>query len=386
MRRLQILLFGVPVRYMPLRWSFDGPADADIIWRFDMTTLPVFPHDAAASSACCVRGDVVYVGRRNGVDNKSRPFPSPSLIALDKRTGRLLAGTRRYRHAASFTANGRRLRWGWCGPRPLVFFGGGDGVCYAFDAIVRPAGPGSAENLVLDCTAPYRRSSDGKPIDYWFGDRRKHRGNLDDGRFVSPLRDHRHAGLLPNRVYVAIGQDPQHGRGRGLLTCIDAASWGDITARGTIWSYDKIDRSLSTVAIAGGLVFAADMPGRVHCLDAETGHCYWVHDCQSEIWGSPLAVDGKLFVGTSKSLWVLAAGRQPRVLACMRLGSPIRACRWPPTACCTSPRNGIFGPSQSRRGTCSWPPAGPDGNSHQTRRSKGDSPNFVERKVGQSPT
>ena len=67
------------------------------------------------------------------------------------------------------------------------------------------------------------------------------------------------------------------------------------------------------------------MPGRVHCLDAETGKCYWVYDCKSDIWTSPLLVDGKVFVGTRKGLWVLAAGRCPKVLATIRLGSPIRS-------------------------------------------------------------
>ena len=128
-----------------------------------------------------------------------------------------------------------------------------------------------------------------------------------------------------NRVYVAIGQDPQHGRGRGLLTCIDATKTGEITSGGKIWSYDKIDRSLSSVSIADGLVYAADMPGRVHCLDAETGQCYWVQDCESDIWTSTLVVDGKVFVGTRKGLCVLAAGRDPKVLATIRLGSPIRS-------------------------------------------------------------
>ena len=52
-----------------------------------------------------------------------------------------------------------------------------------------------------------------------------------------------------NRVYVAIGQDPEHGEGVGILTCIDATKTGDITQTGKIWSYDKIHRSISTVSI-----------------------------------------------------------------------------------------------------------------------------------------
>ena len=111
----------------------------------------------------------------------------------------------------------------------------------------------------------------------------------------------------------------------GSGTCIDATKTGEITSSGKIWSYGQMDRSLSTIAIADGLVYAADMPGRVHCLDAETGKCYGVHDCQSDIWTSTLVVDGKVLAGTRKGLFVLAAGRYPQVLAPIRLGTPVRA-------------------------------------------------------------
>ena len=216
---------------------------------------------------------------------------------------------------------------GVVGGRPLIFFGGGDGVCYAFDALTPTANNGGFLHKVwsYDCTAPYRLDKFGKLIDYWSGDRREGRGNLNDGRFISPCEIIATPVFYKNRVYVAIGEDPQHGRGRGLLTCIDATKTGDVTTGGRIWSYDKIDRSLSSVSISDGLVYAADMPGRVHCLDAETGKCYWVYDCKSDIWSSTLVVDGKVFVGTRKGLWVLAAGKAAKPLANIRLGSPIRS-------------------------------------------------------------
>ena len=292
-----------------------------------MTALPVFPHDAAASSVL-IFGDVLFVGTGNGVDNKKHPLPSaPSLIALDKRTGRLLATENEQIGARVFHGQWSSPTLGWVGSRPLVFFGGGDGVCYAFDAVTATADshPGFLHKVwSYDCTAPYRADNRGKAIDYWSGDRREGRGNLDDGRFMSPCEIIGTPVFYKNRIYVAIGQDPQHGRGRGLLTCIDATKTGDITSGGKIWSYDKIDRSLSSVSIADGLVYAADMPGRVHCLDAETGHCYWVHDCESDIWTSTLVVDGKVFVGTRKGLSVLG-GRQVSKSSChgpARIGNP----------------------------------------------------------------
>ena len=316
--------YGVPAGHAPVE---PGPQDADIVWRFDMNSLPVFPHDAAASSVL-VFGDVVFVGTGNGVDNKKHPLPSaPSLIALDKRTGRLLATDKEQIGARVFHGQWSSPSLGWVGNRPLVFYGAGDGVCYAFDAILATRdSPGSLHKVwSYDCTAPYRVDQHGNAIDYWSGDRREGRGNLNDGRFVSPCEIIGTPVFYKNRIYVAIGEDPQHGRGRGLLTCIDATKTGDITSSGKIWSYDQIDRSLSSVSIADGLVYAADMPGRVHCLDAENGHCYWVHDCQSDIWTSTMVVDGKVFVGTRKGLCVLAAGKYPKELATVRLGSAVRS-------------------------------------------------------------
>ena len=68
--------------------------DGDIIWRLDLIDeLGVFPHDAASCSALIV-GDMLYVGTSNGVDKphtKVLAPKAPSLIVLDKVTGRLLA-------------------------------------------------------------------------------------------------------------------------------------------------------------------------------------------------------------------------------------------------------------------------------------------------------
>ncbi|MFT5290993.1 MAG: outer membrane protein assembly factor BamB, partial [Planctomycetota bacterium] len=59
----------------------------------------------------------------------------------------------------------------------------------------------------------------------------------------------------------------------------------------------KINRSLSTMAIGGGLVVAADFSGFVYCLDALTGEEYWVHDTKGHIWSSPLIADGRVYIG-----------------------------------------------------------------------------------------
>ena len=118
------------------------PGDADIIWRFDMLNkLPVFPHDAASCSPL-VYGDCVYVCTANGVGTRGKR--RDAAVAQPHRAGqaRRPAGGPRQRKdrlagvprpvVVALAGRGRRAS-------RLVFFGGGDGVCYAFDAITPAA-------------------------------------------------------------------------------------------------------------------------------------------------------------------------------------------------------------------------------------------------------
>jgi outer membrane protein assembly factor BamB len=129
--------------------------------------------------------------------------------------------------------------------------------------------------------------------------------------------------VVGNRVYVGIGQDPVHGPGRGALSCIAIDGTGDITKSGRVWQYTGIGRALSTVAVADGIVYAAEYAGKVHCLDAASGRLLWVHDTREEIWSSTLVADGKVWIGTRKSLVVLAAGLEKKVLSDVKLGTPV---------------------------------------------------------------
>ena len=45
-----------------------------------------------------------------------------------------------------------------------------------------------------------------------------------------------------------------------------------LSRTGKLWSYDRIERTVSTAAVADGRLYVADLPGRVHCLDPDTGH------------------------------------------------------------------------------------------------------------------
>jgi outer membrane protein assembly factor BamB len=70
-------------------------------------------------------------------------------------------------------------------------------------------------------------------------------------------------------------------------------------------------RTMSTVSIFDGLVYAPDLSGRIHCIDFETGKRYWEADVLAAIWGSTMVVDGKVFLGDEDGiLSVFEAGKK----------------------------------------------------------------------------
>ncbi len=294
-----------------------GPKDADIIWVYDMMDqLGVFPHNASNSSPLIV-GDLVYVCTSNGQDwtHVNIPSPlSPSFIALDKKSGEL-AGE----DDASIGPRIFHGQWGSASAGKVngvdqVFFGGGDGVLYAFSTT--PVKGEEAMELKrkwwFDCNPPEYRVKDGKPIKY----------PSPEG----PSEINATPVFYKNRVYVPIGQDPEHGEGVGQLVCVDATKEGDITKTAAIWSYRGIHRSISTVSIDPdtGLLFVGDFSGIIHCLDAETGKLHWTHDMKAHMWGSTLVADGKVYCGDEDGdLVILAATKEKKMLSESNLGAPI---------------------------------------------------------------
>jgi len=192
--------------------------------------------------------------------------------------------------------------------KQLVFFGGGDGLCYAFDASPVKDGDESYLKKVwwYDCNPP---------------DRKKFKYPDAEG----PSEINATPVFWKNRIYVPVGQDPEHGEGVGAITCIDATKTGDVTGKAKIWSYEKINRSISTVSITpDGLLFVADFSGYVYCFDAETGTLYWSHDLKAHIWGSTLVADGKVYIGDEDGdLAILAASKEKKLLNEINLGAPV---------------------------------------------------------------
>ena len=151
---------------------------------------------------------------------------------LDKKTGRLVASDDERIGTRLFHGQWSSPSLGVVNGKPQIFFGGGDGVLYAFEPLTAmPKEPRAAQESSgpIDCNPPEYKVVNGRKVVYTDGDIRKHRGNNNDGTFIGPSEIIGTPVFYKNRVYVTTGQDPSHGRGVGMLTCIDATKTGDVT-------------------------------------------------------------------------------------------------------------------------------------------------------------
>jgi outer membrane protein assembly factor BamB len=275
---------------------------ADFIWKLDMIgQLGVYPHNQAASSPLVI-DDLVYVVTGNGVDEGHVNIPAPrapSFVAADKHTGKVVWQS---------SLPGAKIMHGqWSSPsygvldgKPQVLFAGGDGWLYAFE-------PKTGKLI-------WRFDCNPKDAVYTIGP-----GSTRNGILAMPVID-------GDRVYVAVGEDPEHGEGIGHLWALRPKGEGDLTGKAAVWHRGGEDfhRSLSTVAVRGGLLFTADFSGYVYCLDAATGKPHWVYNSEGAIWGSPLVADGKVYVGNEDGdVAVLRAAPKLEVLSKVNLGSAV---------------------------------------------------------------
>ena len=164
---------------------------------------------------------------------------------------------------------------GRVGERTLVFLGGGDGVCYAFEALAAvPDKPVKLKTVwSCDCNPPeYKVFGDLDLIAHYSrGDRRRSDHiNNEEGTFAGMSEIIATPVFYNNRVYIAIGRDPEHGRGRGMLWCIDATKTGDVTTHGQgldlprarPLAVHRVDRRRTAVHRRRGRAVA--LPGRGH--------------------------------------------------------------------------------------------------------------------------
>ena len=334
--------------------KYTSKKDADIIWRLDMIKeLNVFPHNLATCSPLIV-GDTLFVITSNGVDEGHINVPqpeAPSFLAIDKKTGKVkwssnlpsksLVEAKKNGEKVEIKTlinQGKLLMHGqWSNPvyaepngKPMIIFPGGDGWIYTFN-------PANGDLLwKFDCNP--------KKSVYELGGK----GTRND--FVStPV-------VYDNKLYIGVGQDPEHDKGVGHLWCIDitkvpANPEKDLSpaaenynpdapenkASGLVWHYggpaDKdydrnyyFGRTMSTVAVHDGMLFTAEYDGFVHCLDAKTGKKLWQHDMEADTWSSTYIVDGKVYIGNENgTMLVFAAAKEKKLISTIEMKGKIRA-------------------------------------------------------------
>jgi outer membrane protein assembly factor BamB len=275
-----------------------GLHDPDIIWMFDMIEeVGAFPHNLSNSSPVAFQ-NLIFVSTSNGQDESHVNIPSPkapAIIAIDKASGKLVWEDN--------SVEDRILHGQWSTPAVgeiggvvQVVHAQGDGWARGYEAL-------TGKKLWEFDTNP--------KASVW----PKTRNEV----IATPV-------IYENVVYLANGQDPEHGEGVGHAYAIDATKRGDITTTGAIWHFEKIRRSISTAAIKDGLIYLADFSGFLHCLDLKTGKPYWTHDMFAAIWGSPIIIDDKIYLGDEDGdVTVMQHGKELKVLAEQNMGSSVYA-------------------------------------------------------------
>jgi outer membrane protein assembly factor BamB len=274
----------------------DGRPIPEILWKFDMIEeLGNHPHNMSNSSPV-LWGDLVFVSSSNGQDEShvNNPSPkAPAILALNKKTGKLV-----WEDASP----GERILHGqWSTPAVGEIGGVMQVVSAQGDGWVRGYEAAAGKKLWEFDTNP--------KDSVW----PKTRNEL----ISTPV-------IIGNVVYIANGQDPEHGEGVGHMYAIDATKRGDITESGRLWHYTDIRRSISTPSIKDGVLYMADFSGFLHAVDAQTGKQIWKHDMLSAMWGSTMVADGKIYLGDEDGdVVVFAAGREKKVLAEMNMDSSV---------------------------------------------------------------
>jgi outer membrane protein assembly factor BamB len=284
--------------------------------------------------------DYLYIITANGVDDTHKHVvapQAPSIICFQKSTGQVVWKDNSPGKAI--------LHSQWSNPtlaeadgRTLVIAPLGDSWIYAFDAR----------------TGQIVWTFDGNPKDSVYPATRNE-------IIATPV-------VVGRKMYIAMGQDPEHGEGYGRLWCVDITGTGDVSAElpadpgrpgprlgdafrppgrpnpnsKVIWQYEKFDlnhdgkfdrgehmnRTLSSAAIdpATNLLFIPDFSGFLHCLDAATGQIYWTHDLESAIWSTPLVCDGKVYVSDEDGeVVIFKTSKEKRVLAKNETGATIHS-------------------------------------------------------------
>lgn len=274
--------------------KYSESMDGDFVWVLDMIEeLGVFPHNLATSSPVIGEG-IIFILTSNGVDEGHLELPSPhapSFVGVDQKTGKVL-WHKKYPDKNIYHGQWSSPTYAVINGKGQAIFGGGDGWAYGLE-------PKTGEII-------WKFDLNPKDSKYILGGR----GTRNE-IISTPV-------VWDNKVYLAVGQDPEHGEGPGHFFAIDATMTGDITESGKIWHVGNKDfnRTISTAAVADGLVYNSDLSGFLYCFDALTGKLNWRYDTEAAVWGSPFVVDGKVMLGDEDGeLVILEHGKELKEIA-----------------------------------------------------------------------
>jgi outer membrane protein assembly factor BamB len=328
---------------------WDEQHEADVIWKLDMMAkLGVSQHNMCSCSVTFA-GDTIFVNTANGVDEGhiSLPQPNaPSFAAINMNTGDVLW--------TDGSPGENVLHGQWSSPgygvfdgQAQVLFAGGDGWLYSFD----PKGEDGKSKLLWKFDCNPKES-------HYFLTGRSTRNHL----IATPV-------VYDGLVYIAVGEDPEHGEGVGHLWCIDPTKRGDVSATqvfnpdhdggktpiphkrikaleaekgdiekpnpnsAVVWHYmgndppkkfeSTMHRTCGTVAIKDDLLFVADFSGLFHCLDRKTGKAHWTHDMLAASWASPLIVENRVYIGDEDGdITIFELSKEKKILSKDSSGEP----------------------------------------------------------------
>ena len=304
----------------PLHTSGGEPR---VVWKVDMRKeLGVVPTavmigNNAIQCSIASYDALIYVQTGNARYVDKVPAPeAPSLVCLDKRTGRTVWTDNSPGGRILDVQHGSPLVVEVDGSGQAIM-GQGDGWLRSFDALTGQL----LWEFDINLKAPGPKSIT--------------RGNWN--YFIAtPV-------YYGNRIYVGSGRHADWGSGPGRLCCIDPTRRGDISSElddgsgrgkpnpnsGLVWEYlgmggDPMHRTMSSVTIHNNFIVAPDHGGLVHCLDARTGRRYWTHDVAAKIFCSSLIADGKVYVGDEDGdLVVLELSQEKKQLIEHNFSAPI---------------------------------------------------------------
>lgn len=274
----------------------------DVLWTLDMIgELDVFPHNLAAGNPLIV-GDLLFTVTGNGVDEGHVNIPTPlapSFVAVNKNTGELVW--------ESAEPGAKILHGSWSNPvygtaggREQVIFPGGDGWLYSFEP--------KTGKLIWKFDANPKEAK-------WALGGAGTRNNL----IATPV-------LWKDKVYIGVGQDPEHGEAPGHFWAVDATGEGDVTESGLVWHRggEDFNRTMSTAAITDDVLYISDLSGFLYALDPNTGEHFWTYDTFAAVWGSPLVADGKVYLGDEDGdVVILEASKTKKVLGEINMGAAV---------------------------------------------------------------